>query len=366
MTEPQESQLIAASDLGISIGEKQLVSGVSLDVRAGECVALVGESGSGKSLTCRALLGTLHRIGASMTGKLFIEGRGMSSATEQDWRALRGKKVGFVPQASMAGLDPVMRVGQQLLETIRLHDGPGTNPKARALELLAQVEMPDPEQVYRSYPHQLSGGMRQRVMIALALAGRPKVLIADEPTTALDVTVERAILDLLSKLCREEQMGLLLVTHDLGVVRRSAQRVYVMRAGALVEHGETAEVLARPTVGLPEVSIDSRPVRLSGGQRQRIVIARALACEPEVLIADEPTSALDVSVQAQILNLLLDLRESRGLALVVVSHDLAVLRYLTETCLVMYRGEIIESGRTIDIFERPQREYTRELVHARR
>lgn len=120
------------------------------------------------------------------------------------------------------------------------------------------------------------------------------------------------------------------------------------------------------SVGLPESSIDSRPVRLSGGQRQRIVIARALACEPGVLIADEPTSALDVSVQAQILNLLIDLRESRGLALVVVSHDLAVLRYLTETCLVMYRGEIVESGRTADIFERPQHEYTRELVNARR
>jgi ABC-type dipeptide/oligopeptide/nickel transport system ATPase component len=267
MTETQESQLLAASDLSISIGEKHLVNGVSLNVRAGECVALVGESGSGKSLTCRALLGTLHRIGASMTGALTIDGRDMSSATEHDWRTLRGKNVGFVPQASMAGLDPVMRVGQQLLETIRLHDGPGTNLKVRALELLAQVEMPDPEKVYRSYPHQLSGGMRQRVMIALALAGRPKVLIADEPTTALDVTVERAILDLLSKLCREEQMGLLLVTHDLGVVRRSAQRVYVMRAGQLVEHGETAEVLARPTHPYTIALLAADPALVQPGQR---------------------------------------------------------------------------------------------------
>lgn len=267
MTEAQESQLLAASDISISIGEKQLVSGVSLQVRAGECVALVGESGSGKSLTCRALLGTLHRIGAWMTGALTLEGRDMSSATEHDWRALRGKNVGFVPQASMAGLDPVMRVGQQLLETIRLHDGPGTNLKTRALELLAQVEMPDPEKVYRSYPHQLSGGMRQRVMIALALAGRPKVLIADEPTTALDVTVERAILELLSKLCQEEQMGLLLVTHDLGVVRRSAQRVYVMRAGELVEHGETADVLARPTHPYTVALLAADPALVQPGQR---------------------------------------------------------------------------------------------------
>lgn len=144
-----------------------------------------------------------------------------------------------------------------------------------------------------------------------------------------------------------------------------AEALGVTRGVPRGRRGAAARDLLR-SVGLPEASIDSRPVRLSGGQRQRIVIARALACEPEVLIADEPTSALDVSVQAQILNLLLDLRESRGLALVVVSHDLAVLRYLTETCLVMYRGEIIESGRTADIFERPQHAYTRELVYARR
>lgn len=262
MAEP----LISATHLSIEIASRQLVSEVSLEVSAGETVALVGESGSGKSLTCRSFLGTLSRIGGAMTGELSIAGQEMSNATELEWRALRGRFVGFVPQASMAGLDPVMRIGAQLMETIRLHDG-RTNGKKRAFELLEQVEMSSPERVFRSYPHQLSGGMRQRVMIALALAGRPKVLIADEPTTALDVTVERAVLQLLNGLCREEQMGLLLVTHDLSVVRRTADRVYVMRAGELVESGNTGEVLSSPTHPYTAALLAADPALVKTGER---------------------------------------------------------------------------------------------------
>ncbi len=266
MNDRNAETLLEARDVTISLGGEPKVAGVSLSVHAGECVALVGESGSGKTLTCRALLGSLHRIGGSMEGSVRLRGREVAQASPAEWRRLRGSVLGFVPQASMAGLDPVMRVGDQLVETVRRHDS-GVSARGRALELLQQVEMPSPETVLRSYPHQLSGGMRQRVMIALSLAGRPRLLIADEPTTALDVTVERAILELLLRLCRDERMGLLLISHDLGVVRRVADRVSVMRAGEQVEQGITAEVLSRPRHPYTAALLAADPALVEPGQR---------------------------------------------------------------------------------------------------
>ncbi|MFB9966020.1 ABC transporter ATP-binding protein [Sinosporangium siamense] len=252
--------------LSVRLGGRELVTDVSFAARARECVALVGESGSGKTLTCRALLGSLHRIGASMTGVVRILGRDMSAASQREWQAIRGTTIGFVPQASMAGLDPVMRVGKQLSETIRLHDRQAGH-RARALELLEQVEIADPASVYGSFPHQLSGGMRQRVMIALALAGRPSVLVADEPTTALDVTVERAILDLLARLCVEQDMALVLVSHDLAVVRSIADQINVMYAGTQMERGATRDVLTAARHPYTQALLAADPAAAPPGTR---------------------------------------------------------------------------------------------------
>ncbi|MEV7012627.1 ABC transporter ATP-binding protein [Streptosporangium sp. NPDC051022] len=252
--------------LSVRLGGRELVTDVSFSARARECVALVGESGSGKTLTCRALLGSLHRIGATMTGAVRILGRDMSAASQKEWQAVRGTTIGFVPQASMAGLDPVMRIGKQLSETIRLHDREADH-RGRALELLEHVEIADPASAYRSFPHQLSGGMRQRVMIALALAGRPSILVADEPTTALDVTVERAILDLLARLCVDQDMALLLVSHDLAVVRSIADQINVMYAGTQMERGATKDVLTAARHPYTRALLAADPAAAPAGTR---------------------------------------------------------------------------------------------------
>ena len=212
----------------------------------GECVGLVGETGSGKSVTCRALTGMLRWLGARITrGRVLFGGRDIGAVDERCWRSLHGQHIGFIPQNSLSGLDPVMTIGAQLGETVRHLRG--SRPKAPdVLALLAQVQMPHPREVYASYPHQLSGGMRQRVMIALAIAGQPELLVADEPTTALDVTVQREILDLMMDLQQRSRMGLVLVSHDLDVVARVSDQVAIMYAGATVEVGATTDVLAKP------------------------------------------------------------------------------------------------------------------------
>jgi peptide/nickel transport system ATP-binding protein len=532
---PVSAPLVSVDNLSVRLAGRDVVRNVGFSIPTGGALALVGESGSGKTVTSRVLTGLLSRIGGSVSGGTArFDGIDLAHADDATWRRLRGRRIALVPQASLSSLDPVINIGNQLIETIRELD-PQANPAARAIELLEQVHLPRPAALMRSYPHELSGGMRQRLMIALALAGRPEFIIADEPTTALDVTVQRGVLRLITELRQQTGMTLLIIAHDLAVVRMVAEDVAVMRSGELVEagpadkvlqhpvHGYTrallaarpesaapgsalavldresgelhrrelpalvrkpvreplivardvsvtyrgaasaalapvsltiakgdalgivgesgsgkstlgrvlvgaqppsaggltvggrpwekvrgldplrgrvqmifqdpyasltpwrtprqivAEVLARwrrlsqpaaldaagkllDEVGLPLQAMDRRPEGLSGGQCQRVGIARALASDPEVLIADEPTSSLDISAQAQILNLLLRLRAERDLALVLISHDLAVIRHMTDTALVMRNGSVVEEGASELIFTSPSHDYTRELV----
>jgi oligopeptide/dipeptide ABC transporter ATP-binding protein len=238
------ADLVDARSIAVSIGRLEVVSELTLRVGAGQAVGVVGESGSGKSVACRALTGTLGLIGGGVSsGRLSVCGQDMTDAVEGRWQALRGREVALVPQASLSGLDPLMRVGAQLRETVRVHDRSG-DVKERARELMARVDL-DPA-LLRRYPHELSGGQRQRVMIALALAGRPRLLIADEPTTALDVTVQRSILRGLRALCDDEGMGLVLVSHDMGVIEQVCDAVTVMYAGCSVETGRVSDVMAAP------------------------------------------------------------------------------------------------------------------------
>jgi peptide/nickel transport system ATP-binding protein len=528
--------LLSVSGLDVQLGGRQVLHDVSFEIGRGEALALVGESGSGKSVTARAITGLLTRIGGEVSaGTVAYEGVPIAQDDTAAWATLRGRKIALVPQASLSSLDPVVRIGAQLAETIRVLD-PGAAVGARSLELLEQVRMSRPAEVLRSYPHELSGGMRQRVMIALALAGRPEFIVADEPTTALDVTVQASILGLLGDLRAETGMTLLMIAHDLAVVGMVSERVAVMRQGLLLEQGPTSKVLTTPEhpytkallaarpeasqpgqplaildratgelrspelpvatpstpepivvldevsvtfrgssapavaplaleistgvaigivgesgsgkttlgrmivgalaptsgtvlvegtawkdirgrhrlrrdvqmifqdpygsltpwrspratvaevvrrwndvsaaeatrratellkeVGLPEEVYDRKPRQLSGGQCQRVGIARALASEPKLLVADEPTSSLDISAQAQILNLLMSLRATRGLALVIISHDLSVIRHMTDSALVMKNGVVVERGDSERLFTAPEHEYTRQLVAA--
>ena len=228
-------------------GEARAVDGVSLRLDAGETLALVGESGCGKTMTALSILRLVPPPGRVAGGRIGFDGRDLLRLPEPAMRAVRGGEIGMVFQEPMTALNPVMTVGAQIAEAVALHgDGSRSAARARAVEMLRLVEMPAPEQRVDAYPHQLSGGMRQRVMIAIALAARPKLLIADEPTTALDVTIQAQILDLLASLQRRLGMAVLLVTHDLGVVAERADRVAIMYAGRVVESGAARQVLATP------------------------------------------------------------------------------------------------------------------------
>lgn len=530
-----DQPLLSIRGLGVRLGGRDVIHGVDLEVQRGESLALVGESGSGKTVTARVATGLIGRIGGIVTsGQVTFDGVDLDQDSP-GWTKLRGRRIAMVPQASLSSLDPVIRVGNQIAETVR-HLDPGTNVGKRSRELLDQVHMPRIEEVLRSYPHELSGGMRQRVMIALALAGRPDLVVADEPTTALDVTVQANILRLLRELREETGMSLLMIAHDLAVVGVVSERVAVMREGRILEMGPTEQVLTRPThaytrallaarpdaspsgmplavldrktgelraparaeaikpdrativsldqvsvtfrhaktpavaamsldirggdsigivgesgsgkttlgrmmvgaltpttgsvlldgepwksdrsigdrrrdiqmifqdpygsltpwrtprqtvaevlrrwesitkkqaaegagelldeVGLPLQAMDRLPAGLSGGQCQRVGIARALASRPRLIVADEPTSALDISAQAQILNLLMRLRATHGLALVLISHDLGVVKHMTTDALVLRHGEVVESGAAERLFRDPQHPYTQELVAA--
>jgi oligopeptide/dipeptide ABC transporter ATP-binding protein len=251
-----------------AVGGQEVLTDVDLSVQPGECVGVVGETGSGKTLTCRVVLGTLPRIGGSITGGSARFGElDLLALSGREWRATRGRRIALVPQASMSALDPVMTVGRQLTETIdQLRGSERSEPVA--LELLERVQMPRPAEILRSHPHQLSGGMRQRVMIALAIAGNPELLIADEPTTALDVTVQRDILALLTSLRRETGMSMVFVSHDLGVVQEVADRVVVMYGGTTVEHGDTSTVLQRPSHPYTRALLAARPS--AAGARGRL------------------------------------------------------------------------------------------------
>jgi len=497
---------------------------VSFTIAPGEVVALVGESGSGKTTTAQAVIGLLPENGRIETGSIRLNGEDIAGWSDKRFDAIRGKQISLIPQDPTSSLNPVKTVGAQVGEILRIH---GERDKAiidaRVVELLARVGLSDPALRARQYPHELSGGMKQRVLIAIAIALRPQVIIADEPTSALDVTVQRRILDLIDELRRENGTAVLLVTHDLGVAADRADRIVVLQGGRIQESSATAQLLAsprsayaqrlladapslatgtfrapapagedaiivdglvhnfrtdgrqsfravdgvsfavrrgtthaivgesgsgktttvrdvvgfgRPTagsiriegtdigslkgealrkfrqtiqlvyqnpfssldprqtvfsiveeplinfgerdatvrakkvnallerVGLPEALRKRRPRALSGGQRQRVAIARALILDPKVLVLDEAVSALDVTVQAQILKLLDELQRERGLTYLFVSHDLAVVRQISDTVSVLHNGKQVESGRVEDVFLRPQSAYTRELIDA--
>ena len=504
------------------------VRGVSLTINPGESIALVGESGSGKSVTALSVMQLLPYPSAfHPSGSILYRGQELLYADQSLMRDIRGNQISMIFQEPMTSLNPLHKVEKQINETLLLHKKMSPEAaRARTLELLNLVQIKNPEQRLDSYPHQLSGGQRQRVMIAMALANEPDLLIADEPTTALDVTVQAEILALLKDLQQRLGMALMLITHDLGIVRKMADQVYVMSRGEIVEHGPVRDIFERPRhkytqhllaaepkgqpperaqntdevlsadqlrvwfpikagvmrrtvgyikavdgvdvcirqgrtvgvvgesgsgkttlglallrlissqgdihfkaqniqgwrskrlrplrremqivfqdpygslsprlsiqqiieeglkvhelggtpaereqmviqaleeVGLDPVSRDRFPHEFSGGQRQRIAIARAMVLKPKLVVLDEPTSALDMSVQAQIVDLLRDLQERHELAYLFISHDLKVVRALSDEIIVMRDGQVVEQGPAEQIFDHPRDPYTQALMAA--
>ena len=522
MTEPA----LLIENLVVSFGAARAVDDVSLSIAPGEIVAIVGESGSGKSMTAMAAMGLLPPT-AAWTGDISVDGTSLRGQSQTQLRKLRGSKIAMVFQEPMTALNPSFTVGWQVAEAARVHDRSMSRSAAleKAAELLSLAGIPNPKERLGQYPHELSGGLRQRVMIAIAIACDPAVLIADEATTALDVTVQAEILDLLREIRDRLGTAICVITHNMGVVADSADRVIVMRDGKLVEQAPVEDLFHRPaneytkallgsvprmephpdkaapqpadedpvlavenltvdfgsrvrgsmlavddvsftlhsgeilglvgesgsgksTVGRcamgllkpsagtvrllgedlssargrrlrrlrrrcgivfqdPGSSLDPRmtieecvaeplviarsgtrgeraarvvellesvrldpavrtryPHELSGGQRQRISIARALALRPELLVADEPTSALDVSVQATVLDLLLDLQAELGFACLFITHDLAVVSFLAHRVAVMRSGKMVETGERDQVLFAPAHDYTRRLVAA--
>jgi oligopeptide/dipeptide ABC transporter ATP-binding protein len=266
--------LLSIRDLRVEFGTPsaplRAVKGVSLELAPGETLGLVGESGSGKSLTCRAILRLIPQPGRIAGGSISFDGRDVLALSHRDLRALRARDVGFVFQDPFSSLNPVFRIGAQLAETLRLGRGLGrAAARAEALELLAHVDIPDPERRYLAYPHELSGGMRQRVMIALATASNPRLLLADEPTTALDVTTQAQILALLARMRSELGMAVLLVSHDFGVIAQFCDRVAVMYGGYIVETGDVQTVYERPHHPYTQALLESVPKLESAGHPAR-------------------------------------------------------------------------------------------------
>ena len=554
MDDNNMTPLISVQNLSVSfhLGKSHTVEAVrdvSFDVPANSTVALVGESGSGKSVSAMSIVRLLpENAFHSPQSKVIYGGRDLLQVPIEDMRALRGKDISVVFQEPMSSLNPVFTVGEQIAEVLRIHLK--LSPRQaldRALELMTEVGIPQARSRLNAYPHELSGGQQQRVMIAIAIACEPKLLIADEPTTALDVTVQRQIMELLARLQQRQKMSVLFISHDLGLVGEISSQVVVMRAGQVREAGSveaifnapqdaytkallacrpkldsrprrlaviddimqgrpliTEQRVTRPMgdtalvevkglrkeyrlktglfkrrvveavkeasfslhkgrtlgvvgesgsgkttvgmmltrltdatagsilfegqdlmtlkpnqmrvyrsriqiifqnpyaslnprftvgqiliepmrihrigndeedrarmalslldkVGLPTDAIGKYPHEFSGGQRQRIAIARCLSMKPEIIVCDESVSALDVSVQATVLNLLLDLQEEFGLTYVFISHDLAVVRYMADEILVMSDGEIVERGSAEQIYARPQHAYTQQLLSA--
>ena len=262
--------ILSVQDLNVRIttrrGIVRAVDGVSLDVAAGEALGLVGESGSGKSMTLRAIIGVLPAEGRITGGQILLDGVDLVPLSQAELNRIRGPKISMIFQEPMSALNPVMRVGNQIAEGTRVHLGYSKSKAAeRALELMRRVGIPDPERRFRAYPHEFSGGMRQRVMIAIALSCDPEIILCDEPTTALDVTIQDQILRLLSRLCRESGVSLIFVTHDLPVVAEICDRVAVMYGGQLVERGDVRDVLLDPrhpyTLGLVRSAPDVEHVR---------------------------------------------------------------------------------------------------------
>jgi len=524
-------------------GRRRVLDDINFDLVTGETLCIAGESGSGKSVTSLAIMGLLPKASLQVaTGSILLAGRDLSTLPDRAMRKVRGGEIAMVFQEPMTSLNPVMSVGAQLIEAIREHQqSDSASAEAIARRMLDAVQITDPARRLKQFPHELSGGMRQRVMIAMALSCRPKVLIADEPTTALDVTVQAQILTLMRELKTEFGTSIILITHDMGVVAEMADRVVIMQNGRMVEDGSAIDIFERPqqpytqqllaavprlgahagtdgpphvtdpslilplaldrspvlnvsnlnvtygsqagwlfkgtipapavdgvsfdilpgqTLGLvgesgsgksttgkavlglisytgdvvidgrnigglsqremqpvrrsaqmifqdPYASLDPRmavgaavaepmiihgigskserrdrvadllrrvgltpdaatryPHEFSGGQRQRICIARALALEPKLIVADESVAALDVSVRARVLDLLLELQETMGLAYLFISHDMAVIERMSHKVAVMRHGKIVESGTRRQVFEAPKAAYTQALIAA--
>jgi len=392
----------------------------------------VGESGSGKTVTALSLLRLVQN--AAISGVASFSGlqpssnmRDLLSIQEHELRGIRGRDIAMIFQEPMTALNPLFTVGEQIAEVLELKLGLArADAVVQAVQLLADTGIPEPERRAKAFPHQLSGGQRQRAMIAMALACQPRLLLADEPTTALDVTLRGQILDLLTGLQQKNGMAVLLITHDLNLVRRFADRVIVMENGHIVEQGRVAgqawgqqqahnralrkvvqvvfqdpfsSLSPRLTVeeivgegllvhasslsiqerrahvlrSLDEVGLGESqypgllqryPHEFSGGQRQRLAIARALIVEPRLLVLDEPTSALDVTIQKQVLQLLQRLQRERGLSYLLITHDVDVIRAMAHEVLVMKDGRIVESGAVSAVLDAPSHPYTRTLVRS--
>lgn len=536
--------LLEIRDLAVTYrtrrGGVPAVKNVSVTVERGTVTAIVGESGSGKSTSAMATLGLLPG-NAEVSGTIKLDGRLITNLSEREWRSIRGTRVGLIPQDPNNSLNPVKTIGASVGEGLRIAPKAvrlsASARKKKVLDLLEQVGIDNPEVRYDQYPHQLSGGMKQRALIAAAVATEPELIIADEPTSALDVTVQRTILDLLDRMRTELDLGILFITHDLAVAGDRADQLVVMQGGEVKEHGPTDRILTDPhdpytrrllsdapslvsaveqstyrpgpapdatalltvdtlrrefgggddpfvavddvsftvaagtthaivgesgsgkstlarmitafqeptsgTVTLDDLRIDEfgtfskvgrrdlrrrvqmvyqnpfssldprqtvgkilaeplrnltdlsktqirekveaildrvalgsgagsvsgdvaqrRPAELSGGQRQRVAIARALILDPELVVLDEAVSALDVTVQAQILSLLDELQRDLGLTYIFISHDLSVVREISDTVTVMSHGRQVESGLTSEIFEHPQDDFTEKLLDA--
>ncbi len=509
------------------------VDDVSFEVAAGQTLGIVGESGSGKSVCCYSLVGLIPKPpGRIESGQAIFDGIDLLTTSEKQLRTIRGDRIAMIFQDPMTSLNPYMRIGDQLAEPLQMHRSiSGSQAKDKVIQSLEEVGIPNPAKKLNDFPHQFSGGMRQRVMIAMALITEPELLIADEPTTALDVTIQAQILDLIQSLRKSHNLSVIFITHDLGVVAGIADQIMVMEKGKAVEYKDTESIFyshqhpytakllssiptgAKPVptniledsdnntlelknvstffttykgvfkksiasqtkavdnvslnlrqgeiLGLvgesgsgkstlgrsiirlleinngtitynglslhtlsqselkqerkkfqiifqdPYASLDPRmtvfnilaeplllhsictrkellknihelmddvglerkyirkyPHEFSGGQRQRIAIARAIAVNPEFIIADEPVSALDVTIQSQILNLLLELTQQRNLSMLFISHDLSVVRYICDRVAVMYRGKIVELNQTETLFSKPEHPYTQSLLSA--
>jgi peptide/nickel transport system ATP-binding protein len=546
-------------------GVVHAIQDLNLSLKKGETIGIVGESGSGKSVTSLAIMGLLPPQGKIASGAILFNNKlnqekQLNSLSEKEFQRLRGNEISMIFQEPMTSLNPVHTCGMQVAEVLMLHERlSAQEAKKRTLALFEQVMLPRVEQLFKSYPHQLSGGQKQRVMIAMAIACKPQLLIADEPTTALDVTVQQTILDLLKDLQKEYQMGMIFITHDLGVVSQIAQKIVVMYKGKTVEHGDVKQIFHAPQhpytkgliackpplnsrperlltvgdflneaqsipfvkqvepaqrtlshqqlyaakpllevmelttqfiskkgfikptidilnavdqvsfnvykgetlglvgesgcgkstlgrsilrliepsagkiiyknrnllelsavemlsmrskmqlifqdpfsslnpritvgraiaepmevhgiaknkdeirekvmqlltrVGLTPAHFDRYPHEFSGGQRQRVGIARTLAVEPEFIVCDESVSALDVSVQAQVLNLLNELKHEFALTYIFISHDLSVVKYMCDNIIVMQKGKIVEMAEADNLYQHPQSEYTKKLIDA--
>jgi peptide/nickel transport system ATP-binding protein len=557
--------MLKVDNLTVAFGSNPVLQGLSFNLGVGESLGIVGESGSGKSITALSLMGLLPRGASILSGSALLaldlnKPINLINLAEAKHRKIRGSGLAMIFQEPMTSLNPSMRCGKQVEEAIILHQKTSEkDAKQKCLALLAEMQIPDPVKAYTSYPHQLSGGQKQRVMIAMALAGNPSILIADEPTTALDVTVQKEIISLLKQIGKSRGMSLIFISHDLGVISEITEKLIVLKDGCLVEEGNTKDLLSNPshpyTKGLmacrpplnsrpeklptvqqyllnPNAKIENKPINrneqeeinkkiytnlpllsvsnldvnytlkrnllgkpstvfhavsnlsfdlfpketlglvgesgcgkttlgrailglvdynrgaikyngkeigkmgaadllkfrrevqlvfqdpysslnprhtigetimeplefhkivsgasnlktkalelleqvslpsdsffrypheFSGGQRQRVAIARALALNPKVLVCDEMVSALDVSVQAQILNLLNQLKKEFGLTYIFISHDLSVVKYMSNRILVMQHGKAVEYGYSDDIYEKPSSDYTKQLIGA--